>query len=141
MLKYNPPMGILQLILFWIFFGLLASHIARRKGRDQILWFIIGLFIGAIGVIALLLLPAVRKPVPMPSIPISIRRPQKSDAWLKLWYYIDPTHEQHGPIEFPDLAKLRKEKRISEKSLIWGEGMQEWKKLADMPELIQEMDS
>lgn len=57
-----------------------------------------------------------------------------------MWYYLDPTHSQQGPFEFLDLAKLRKEEHLSERSFVWGEGMKEWKQLSELPHLTQEMD-
>lgn len=131
-------MQLFNLILFWVFFGCLAAFIAKRRGRNPITWFFLGLFLGILGILLVLILPAPRPKRRLPTPPLL--QSQRSEAWLKMWYYLDPTHKQYGPIEFPDLAKLRKENQISEKSLVWGEGMKEWKQLAEMPELIQEMD-
>lgn len=135
-------MGIMQLlniILLWVFLGFLASYIAKRRGRNPFVWFFAGLLLSIWGVILVLALPNRKRPFkPVASPPL--RRPQRNELWLKMWYYMDPTHQQKGPIELPDLAKLHKEKKLSETSFIWGEGMKDWKRLAELPDLLQEMD-
>lgn len=139
-LKYIPVMGIMQLlnlILFWVFFGCVASYLAKRRGRNPLAWFFLGLFLGVLGILLVVILP---NRLHQPRTPPPLPRLQRSDAWLKMWYYLDPSHVQQGPLEFPDFAKLRRENHLSESSLIWGEGMKEWKQLADLPELVQEMD-
>lgn len=140
-------MGIMQLfnlLLFWLFFGILSSYIAQRKGRRPLLWFFIGVLFGILAAALVFFLPKpnlktgfrsnLQKKSP-PSIP---RNLQRSDAWLKMWYYLDPARTQKGPIEFPDLIKIVKGKEITEKTLIWGEGMAEWKPLSEVPEVLQE---
>jgi hypothetical protein len=134
-------MGMLQLfnlVLFWLFFGLLGSHFAKKRGRSQLAWFFIGLLTGIFGIATLFLLPKIaKKPLPSPKAPPSVKR---SDVWLKMWYYLDPSHAPQGPLPFPDLIKTWKEQRIGEATYIWGEGMTEWKRLRDEPDLIKEFD-
>lgn len=138
-------MGIMQLfnlLLFWLFFGVLTSYIAQRKGRRPVLWFFIGVLFGILAATLIFFLP---RPQPKAgfktnlnkktSIPINL---QRSDAWLKMWYYLDPAQKQKGPIELPDLIKIVKGKEITENTLIWGEGMSEWKPLSQVPEVLQE---
>lgn len=132
-------MQLLNIILFWLFFGLLASHFAKKRGRHPLGWFFIGLFLGIIGVILLFVLPKVDKRTSAPKSPPPTL-PKRSEAWLKMWYYLDPNHACHGPLEFPDLIKKWKEKGICEKSFIWGEGMKEWQRLAELPDLVREFD-
>ena len=133
-------MQLFNIFLFWLFFGLLASHFAKKRGRRPLVWFFLGLFLGIISIGMLLLLPkptqrsSSQRPAPA-LVPL-----KKSDSWLKLWYYMDPTHNQQGPLEFPDLIKKWKERGLSERSYIWGEGMPEWRRLSDLPDLIQEIE-
>lgn len=131
-------MQLLYVILFWVLFGLLASHFAKKKGRNPFIWFFIGLTLGVFGVLLAWILPpaALKQPIPLPSSPL---RP-KSDAWLKMWYYLDHTHQQKGPFDFADFAKFLKKKDFSETSFVWGEGMgTEWKRLADLPDILKEI--
>lgn len=132
-------MQLLNLFLFWLFFGGLASYIARRKGRHPLAWFGIGLFLGLLGVALALILPRPKKKKPKPTAKKAL--PERSDAWLKLWYYMDGSHTQQGPLEFPDFIKLHQDTSISSTTLVWGEGMKEWKPLSDLPELVREMQA
>lgn len=132
-------MQLLNVILFWVLFGFLASHLAKKKGRNPATWFFIGLTLGVIGVLLAWLLPAAYPKRSLTSPPPSRPRP-KSDAWLKTWYYLDRSHQQQGPLDFADLIKILKRNEINETSFIWGEGMgTEWKKLADLPHILQEI--
>ncbi len=70
------------------------------------------------------------------AIALSVR----SDAWLKMWYYLDPSRQPQGPMEFPQLATEWKKRALNEHSLVWGEGMSEWKALSELPEIIQEIE-
>lgn len=131
-------MQLLNIILFWVFFGFLASYLAKKKGRNPAIWFLIGLTLGVIGVLLAWLLPAAQQKRPM--APPAPRLRPKSDAWLKMWYYLDHTHQQQGPFDFADLIKILKRNEISEASFVWGEGMgSEWKKLAELPHILQEI--
>lgn len=131
-------MQLLNLILFWVFFGCIASYLAKRRGRNPLAWFFIGLFLGVLGVLLVVILPNRIHHKPLAPPPPS--RPQRSEAWLKMWYYLDLTHAQQGPFEFPDFVKHLRENRLSETSYVWGEGMKEWKRLVEMPDLLREMD-
>ena len=133
-------MQLINIILFWLFFGLLASHFAKKRGRHPLGWFFIGLSLGIIGILLLFLLPKVEKRPQPPQKPLRPALPKRSESWLKMWYYLDPAHAQQGPVEFPDLIKKWRDKGIDEKSYVWGEGMKEWKRLSELPDLIREID-
>ena len=131
---------LINLILLWLFMGALSAYFAQKRGRFPLAWFAIGFMMSVFGLAMLLLLPKVEKK-PAPVTPTSVSPPPKrSDAWLKMWYYLDPTHVQQGPFEFPDLIKTWKGKHISDVTYIWGEGMTEWMQLRDQPDLMRELD-
>ncbi len=48
----------LSVVIAGIFFGLVASVIARRRGRNELLWFLAGFFFHIFGLIVLFLPPA-----------------------------------------------------------------------------------
>lgn len=48
----------LSVIIAGIFFGVVSSVVARRKGRNEILWFLLGFFFHIFGLIILFLPPA-----------------------------------------------------------------------------------
>ena len=132
-------MQLLNIILFWIFFGLLCSHLAKKRGKRQLPWFFIGLILGIFGVILVYVLPS-KEILTKPKLqePAQLNR---NDAWMKMWYYQEPTSKlQKGPMEFPDLAKQWRKKALTDKTLIWGEGMSEWKRVNDLPDIVKEME-
>ena len=129
-------LGKMQLINVFLFsgvMGLLCSHLAKRKGKKPPLWFFLGFLFGIFGLILLYIVPTFSKeekqPAYKPPKPV-----EHSDAWIRMWYYLDPTHKQEGPLEFPDFIKKVKEKKVAKETLVWSEGMKEWKKLSDLPE-------
>lgn len=144
MVKYTLTKGIMQLlniILFWVFFGLLCSHLAKKRGKRQLPWFFTGLVLGIFGVILLYVLPTRQSPQKAPPKKKAPAPIERSDAWMKMWYYLEPaSRKQKGPMEFPDLAKQWREKALTDKTLIWGEGMKEWQKVQDLPEIVKEME-
>ncbi len=137
-MQVRYKMQLLNIFLFGAFFGLFTSHFAKKRGRAPLGWFFVGFSLGIFGPLLLFMLPKVgakktrptHKPLPVP---------KQSEAWLKMWYYLDPAHEKQGPMEFPDLIKTWKDKGICEASYIWGEGMGDWKRLSDLPDLIDEI--
>ncbi|MBS0645058.1 MAG: DUF4339 domain-containing protein [Verrucomicrobia bacterium] len=142
MVQYILTMGIWQLInivLFWVFFGFLSAYVARKKGRNPKLWFFAGLILGVFGVVLVYVLPS-HTPAKRPEFkPLS--RLERSESWIKMWYYLDPkTREQKGPVEFSELAKTWKDKVLNDSSLVWGEGMPEWKQLSQLPEVMKEFE-
>lgn len=141
-------MGIMQLLnifLFWLFLGCLASYFAKKRGRSPVLWFILGMVLGVIGIGVLWLLPkvAVEAPPqtgpqlgPQPDQQMGQQMGRHEELWKIVWYYLDRGHKQQGPVELPDLITQWKAQGISEKSYIWGEGMKEWQQLCDLPDLL-----
>lgn len=121
---------------FWVFFGLLTSYLAGRKGKNQFLWFFIGLFLGCLGVLAIVLAPtkpkAQKSQPPKPPLQDLAKR---NEAWSKMWYYMDTGHIQQGPVEFQHIIQAK----LTPTTYVWGEGMAEWKKLSELPELLQEI--
>lgn len=130
-------MQLLNVLLFSSAMGLLCSHLAKKKEKRPILWFLIGFLLGIFGLILLYIVPSFSKKRAKKSSFRPPPRVQRSDAWIKMWYYLDPTHQQMGPFEFPEfIEKVKNEKGHT---LVWGEGMQEWKELSELPEVVEEM--
>lgn len=53
---------------------------------------------------------------------------------MKEYFFLNGT-EQHGPLNIEELI----EKRLSNEIFIWTEGMENWQKLKDLPELVKIM--
>lgn len=142
-------MQLLNLFLFWIFFGFLCAYLAPKKGRNPKNWFIIGLFMGLLGVLLLLLLPSTDRkreefiqkqrgaPAQQPQpIPLSARL---NEITAKIWYYLDAAHKQQGPVDFPFLSRQWNQKMFSNNTYVWADGMEQWKKIGELPELQNEL--
>ncbi len=138
MLEYIPMLGKMQLLNILLFsgvMGLLCSHLAKKKGKGPLLWFLMGFLFGIFGLILLYIVPTFSKKEEKPvfQTPKAVER---GDAWIHMWYYLDPTHKQMGPFEFPEFIKRVKEKKVAKETLVWSEGMKEWKRLSDLPEEV-----
>ncbi|TXI40273.1 MAG: DUF4339 domain-containing protein [Nitrosomonas sp.] len=55
------PMNIIVIILASLLIGLLTSHLAQKRGRDSLTWFIVGILMGVFSLLLLYLLPSVSK--------------------------------------------------------------------------------
>ncbi len=119
-------------------FGIISAYFAYRQGRNPYVWFFIGLFFGMLGCFALLfskrtkkiLKPSEKNPLDdLPSLSIS-------EPTNKLWYYLDHTHQQIGPISHNALVSNFQEKKISLSTYVWNEDMTEWKTLEQLYQKI-----
>lgn len=127
-------MGIMQMniylqimtALFWILMGYFCSYTARQKGRDPFIWFFIGLFCGIFGILAIILLPAI-KPEEKPPQPVAPPAP------IIFWYYLDGDHNQVGPVGSDQLQDALARGVINENTYVWCEGMENWGRLKDTP--------
>ena len=127
-------MQLINVFLFSGIMGLLCSHLAKKKGKRPPIWFAMGFLFGIFGLILLYIVPTFtkaeqKKPAYQPPKPM-----ERSDAWIRMWYYLDPTHKQEGPFEFPDFINKVREKHVAKETLVWSEGMDEWKKLSELPD-------
>lgn len=50
----------------------------------------------------------------------------------KQWYYLDKKHETFGVLDVDELHDLHKRKVITDKSYIWREGFDDWKRFKDV---------
>lgn len=124
-------MQILNIVLFWIFFGFLTSYLAKKKGRHSGLWFVLGLFLGIIGVAIAFLLP---RPKVKEKAAVTV---EVIKAKMPEWYYLTSGNEQSGPHE--DLKPYWQNKTINENTLVWSEGMTTWKQLNQIPNLFRDL--
>lgn len=144
-------------ILFWILMGWLTSYFAQQRGRDPLLWFLIGMAFGLIGLLVLFLLPAVEEETQTKeegsispaeeekwaegingkTIPATAERIPLNE--LTEWYYIDQEHKQQGPVSIALLKQAWVENRLDDHSYVWSDGIDSWKKVEEIPELLQQI--
>jgi hypothetical protein len=129
-------MELLVVILSWLVFGGAASYFASQRGRDPFAWFMIGMLLGILGLLLLFLLPPLenekKEPVEPEEIAPVITEPAER---LTDWFYLDKNRIQVGPVAFNALKSAWDDKEITIETLVWREGMGEWKKVAELPSL------
>lgn len=113
-------------------FGFIAAYLAYKRKRNPYLWFFIGFFFGVFGLLGIFFSPlkrkiklttATQKEKPIPVLP---------GPFNKFWYYLDPTHQQVGPMSHGAITKALYQGEISESTFVWNEDMSEWKKIVDL---------
>ncbi len=128
---------------FNIIIAIATSYFAGRKGRSQLGWFILAVFFGIIPMIVLYFIPelsngnptmAVSKPAP--SLHPTPTKPfESSPEENRLWYYLDQNHQQIGPVSTIALRDLWDRALLDSNSYLWSEGMSQWQKLEELPDL------
>lgn len=130
----------------WMFIGVITAYFAQKRGRDPLIWFMIGMLLGVLGLIVLLILPASKANVEpinekieeafLPSSPAPLVPEETALPFLtKEWFYIDSLKQQQGPISFDSLKKIWYEQQLSDQTYVWSEGMEGWEHIGQMPQL------
>lgn len=118
-----------------VLFGLIATYFAIRKKKNPYLWFTIGFFFGMIGLFAIFLSPPQRKlkkkEEELPELAAS-PLPVFPGPLDKFWYYLDPSHQQVGPMSHSAITKAFHEGLVSQTTYVWNEDMSDWKKLEEL---------
>jgi hypothetical protein len=131
----------------------LTAYYASRKGRNPLVWFIIGILLGIFAPLLLLFFPEVKKEREdneMPTMTISppdaslhqisqtsptpaeFERQEEED---KLWYYLDQNHQQMGPVSVVALRELWNRGKLELNNYVWTDGMEQWEKVDNLPDL------
>ncbi len=139
-------------LIISVIMGLLSAYFAKKRNRNPIRWFLIGATFGLIGVLILLILPAVGKPTNLtnqvetapatikeansesvvpadssPSFPIYKKR-ISSDKSIQ-WYYIDEKSNTIGPFIIDELRKEIIKKKLDISTYIWCEEYNDWTRI------------
>ena len=113
--------------------GALGAYLAHRRGRNPYIWFCIGSFFGILGAFAIFFAPSrkknLSKPVPQPSVQLTPTIQGPSD---KFWYYLNPEHQQIGPMSLDGLTNAWRQGKISLTTYVWNEELPGWKPLQDL---------
>ncbi len=127
---------ILSLVISFLL-GCQCSHLAKRKGRDPTVWFMVGAFFGIFGLLVILFLPA-RKSIKLLTVPTVPEPPFEALSLLhaeKFWYFLDEKKTQYGPMSFSALKTAWNKGTIQEKTFVWNEEMDNWKPLKEVVRL------
>lgn len=124
-------------LLIWIAMGAVTAYFARQRGRDPIIWFVVGLLFGIFGFIVLFFMPTAQtaqpvKEEPALSIEASASAISPAEYMQKSWFYLTSEGEQVGPLSFERLKQNWEEKTITAQTYVWCDGMKDWESLAQM---------
>ncbi len=113
-------MNFTWLMCLWLLQGGISAHIARKKGRNPYLWFSIGCFFGLFGILAIIFMKPVSR--------VRVLIPQFQTPKLPhfMWYYLDETSNQYGPISSTALESALREGKINFSTYVWREEMSQW---------------
>lgn len=144
----SGPELLISFIILLIISSFTALY-AEKRGRSPVGWFILTLLFSLLATIALFLLPPLKKSdiVSPPSAPPLKPTPegqnyQAENERLKadrLWFYLDSSHNQFGPISIIGLRELWNRGQLSLKSYVWSEGMEKWQLVEELPDLHQSL--
>lgn len=129
-------------ILAWLTIGWICSQIAFKRGRNPSIWFILGALLGLVALLLLFILPSnapklATSPATLPVEPSLI--PTEDHVHTPpetLWHFIDQEKSIQGPISFYALKEAWEAGQISAISYVWNEGMENWQKIGDLPDLL-----
>lgn len=134
-------------IIFWLLIGAATAYFAQQRGRDPFMWFLIGIFLGLLGLLLLFLLPVTDKTPESVSggadRPLQPQEPSKEavlsvknhDYLIRDWFYLDAEVKQQGPMTFDGLKRLWQEGKVGPDSFVWCDGMEGWKKIEELLDL------
>ena len=131
---------ITALILLSLGFGAATAYFANERGRDPLLWFMVGMFFGIFGLIFLFVLPTVQRDALPDEAEYALLESQSEIApavqdhqyMIKEWFYYDQQQERHGPVAFETLKTLWKKGEVNDETYIWSEGLENWKKIEEV---------
>jgi hypothetical protein len=136
-------------LTLWLIMGSLTAYFASQRGRDPIAWFVLGMFLGLLGLLILFLLPN-----------LTDKSENSSDEGMdesqlfeadyvdvskeyigKEWYFLDDHREQQGPLSFESLQDEWRKNKISTDSYVWSDGMADWKRIIDLKGFIEALNA
>lgn len=123
----------LTTFLLWVVFGCVTAYFAQKRGRNGYGWFLIGLFLGLIGLCLVFILPKKppvhqeeNEPITIDVTPIVPEEDKK-----KFWYYLDESNKQIGPMSFTALIRDWKEGKVHPETQVWNENLTHWKPFSE----------
>ncbi len=147
----HTDLNILLSFLLLLIIASLTAYFAKSKGRNPLLWFILGVLLGIFAPLILLFFPSVKNERSNNGMPtMTVSEPDPSLQYLpstvpnqeelkrqedKLWYYLDQNHQQMGPVSIIALRELWNRGQLELNSYVWTEGMEKWEKVDHLSDL------
>lgn len=150
-----------QMVIFTfisgVILGALCFYIAKKRGsRRPLLWFVVGLLCGVVGLLILLALPNKKRSAAQTafvnSSPLLVDKevgdrmaitnePEITPSINAYpWYYIDRELKKQGPIDLLTLKRAWKQGKISQESYLWTDGMSDWEILENLSDIQKELN-
>lgn len=124
-------MTLLFYITISLFWGWITARFAQKKGLNPRNWYIAGVLFCALAFIVVLFQRKKSLKVPGPVYKPKLI-PTYPSQQGNLWYYLDKTGQQFGPISFQTLTRAWEDKKIQEESYVWNENLENWKKFKEV---------
>ncbi len=118
--------------------GSISAYLAKKRGKNPYLWFGLGAILGVLGFFLLFFMPSKKKmaerkkSVQDDSETIDITPDVSPTQFEKLWYYLAPGNEQHGPMSFDALKRAFSAGDVTDTTYVWNEEMEEWKRFGEL---------
>ncbi len=129
-------MSMFLIITMWILFGAAAAYYGQIKGRDPILWFVLGALFGAFSLIVLFFLPTLElSRVPVEAEVVIDEPAGPPSPRFRDWFFMDEGNLQQGPVTYTVLQRKIFDGKLNGNTLVWSEGMGGWTKIEDLDEL------
>lgn len=123
-------------ILLGLLNAFLCAHFAKKRGRNPVYWFIGGALFGLFALGTLFVLPVRRSmaaaPVASAAAPVPLLQVIEPVLADRLWYYLDHERQQCGPMSFDALGKAWNEGKLHVHSLVWNDGLENWKRFEEV---------
>lgn len=122
-----------------------CSYQAFKRGKNPIVWFLVGILCGLIGLGILYFfqfaLQAKQKKAPHPSSTVdeSTRHEEKENNAFLLWHYLGREKKAEGPMSFQALEEAWQKKRIDSSTYVWNETMVDWERIYQIPHLMNKL--
>lgn len=116
-------------ITLWLMIGSATAYFAHQRGRDPLIWFMLGMLLGFLGLLVLFLLPPIKEQMPQVDAEYARleRAPETHFGAAKDWFYYDDSRCRQGPVSYSQLKELMEHHVIKEDTYLWSEGMSGWK--------------
>jgi hypothetical protein len=144
-------MELFLIFTIWLVLGAATAYLANQRGRDPFLWSmgilsvsLFGFPFAVIGLAFLYFLPSLEdeaqnEAAPEVSWAQETGAMSKDEIQAKQWFFYDSSRQQHGPLSFKEFEAAWKDGSLTPESYVWAEGMDGWKQVISMPELMYEL--
>lgn len=139
MIFLQAGFSFLQIFFLCFILGLGTASLAKVRGRNQTIWFFLGMCFGLVGMLVLYLLPS-HKPLKEPAVAVAAPVAAEPSTVVIAeppaeWFFVDKARQQQGPVQLSHLKSKMADKTIDSLTYVWRAGMDNWKKIKDISEV------